>query len=71
MTFDLPKILASKRSFRHTLAARDITEKLRMLDALRERALALRAARSFAPDSTVLREDSPTYGEAEPKSNPS
>ena len=61
MTFDLPQILASKRAFRHTLAARDITEKLRMLDALRERALALRPPRSAAPDAKVLRENSPTY----------
>ncbi len=66
MTFDLPQILASKRAFRHTLAARDIAEKLRMLDALRERALTLRAPRSFAPDSTVVREDPGSYGK--PKS---
>lgn len=39
MTFDLAQILASKHAFRHALAARDITEKLRMLAALRERAL--------------------------------
>lgn len=62
MTFDLAQILASKRAFRLTLAARDITEKLRMLDALHERALALRAARSAAPDANVLREDSAPYG---------
>lgn len=62
MTFDLPQILASKRAFRHTLAARDITEKLRMLDALRERALALRSARSAAPDANALREDPAPYG---------
>lgn len=67
MTFDLPQILASKRVFRHTLASRDITEKLRMLDALRERALTLRAARFAASDSTVAREDPPSYGK--PKSD--
>lgn len=59
MTFDLSHILASKRAFRHTLAARDITEKLRMLDVLRERALVLRATGSAARDASVLRE-SPT-----------
>ena len=50
MTFDLPQILASKRAFRHTLAACHITEKLRMLDALGERSLALRAARLSVED---------------------
>ena len=42
MSFDLEKILASKRALRRDLAARPISEKLRMLDALRERALAIR-----------------------------
>jgi hypothetical protein len=42
MTFDLQKILESKRAHRQGLAALPIAEKLRMLDALRERALALR-----------------------------
>lgn len=43
MSFDLEKILESKRALRRDLAARPIAEKLRMLDALRERALVLRA----------------------------
>jgi hypothetical protein len=42
MTFDLVKILQSKREFRQRLAARPIEEKLAMLDDLRERALAIR-----------------------------
>lgn len=37
MTFDLAKILQSKRAFRQRLAARPIAEKLAMLDALRAR----------------------------------
>ena len=44
MTFDLTKILQSKRAFRQQLAARPIAEKLAMLDALRERLLVIRAA---------------------------
>jgi len=44
MSFDLEKILESKRALRRDLAARPIAEKLRMLDALRERALTLRTA---------------------------
>jgi hypothetical protein len=62
MTFDLHKILESKRALRRNLAARPIGEKLRMLDALRERELALRGR---APNLTVapgaLREDSAPY----------
>ena len=44
MSFDLEKILAGKRALRRDLAARPIAEKLRMLDALRERTLTLRSA---------------------------
>ena len=44
MSFDLNKILEGKRALRRDLAARPVAEKLRMLDALRERALTLRAA---------------------------
>jgi len=44
MTFDLHQILASKRAFRNALVARDIVEKLALLDELRARALTLRAA---------------------------
>ncbi|MCI0541991.1 MAG: hypothetical protein L0Z50_42890 [Verrucomicrobiales bacterium] len=58
MSFDLEKILASKRALRRDLAARPIAEKLRMLDALRERTLTLRPT----PASTdVLRETPAPY----------
>ena len=60
MTFDLAKILQSKHKFRQRLAARPIAEKLAMLDALRERALALRPARP-ASEEGVLRELPPSY----------
>jgi hypothetical protein len=43
MTFDIQKILQSKREFRRDLAALPIEEKLRLLDVLRERQLAFRA----------------------------
>lgn len=42
MTFDIQKILRSKRELRLGLAALPIEEKLRLLDALRERRLTLR-----------------------------
>lgn len=51
MTFDLQKILESKRAYRQALAAKPIAEKLRMLDAMRERALAIRAAGPGKPDT--------------------
>lgn len=60
MTFDLAKILQSKREFRQRLAAQPIAEKLAMLDALRERALALRPMPS-ASKSGALHEEPPPY----------
>ena len=60
MTFDLAKILQSKREFRKCLAARTIAAKLAMLDALRERTLAIRPARP-ASERDVLREQPPPY----------
>jgi hypothetical protein len=50
VTFDLERILASKRAYRVYLAALPVAEKLRMLDALRERELALRG-RTLRSDS--------------------
>jgi hypothetical protein len=57
MTFDQAKIRQSKREFRQRLAARPIEEKLALLDALRERALAIRPARTATKE--VLREAPP------------
>lgn len=56
MTPDLSAILESKRLYRQRLAARPIAEKLRMLDALRERALLIRPS-----PSSVLREEPAPY----------
>jgi hypothetical protein len=44
MSFDLDKILESKRAMRKHLAALPIKEKLQMLDDLQERALLIREA---------------------------
>lgn len=60
MTFDLQAILESKRALRRNLAARPIGEKLRMLDALRERELAIRGRAPHA-DSSVLRDNPAPY----------
>ena len=56
MRFELEKILESKRALRRDLAARPIGEKLRLLDALRERELAIRGNAAHA-DSNVPREE--------------
>lgn len=58
MTFDIEKILQSKRDFRRRAAALPIEEKLAMLDALRERALVIRGARPGA-DKGRLKEQRP------------
>jgi hypothetical protein len=46
MTFSLQKILDSKRALRRELASRSIAEKLRILDAMREREVAIRETAS-------------------------
>jgi len=63
MTFDLVKILQSKREFRQRLASRSIEEKLAMLDALRERALAIRPARSAAQSNSLHERPPPCRAE--------
>lgn len=60
MSFDLQKILESKRALRRTLAARPVVEKLRLLDALRERELALRGS-AIHSDPSAVREDAAPY----------
>lgn len=60
MTFDLAKILQSKRDYRQRLAGRPIEEKLAMLDALRERTLTIHPAQPES-EANMLREASPTY----------
>lgn len=60
MSFDLQKMLESKRALRRSLAARPVAEKLRMLDAMRERELAIRGSAAHS-DSSVVREDPAPY----------
>jgi hypothetical protein len=62
MSFDLQKMLESKRALRRQLAGRNVGEKLRMLDALRQCALTLRAASALGPvDPDSLREEPAPY----------
>ncbi len=62
MTFDLQKMLESKRAYRARLAALPIGEKLRMLDALCERQRAILGSATDSEES-VLREEPGTYEE--------
>jgi len=52
MTFDLQRILENKRALRRHLASRSVTEKLGMLDALRDRSRTIREA-AGRKESTV------------------
>ena len=60
MSFDLQKIIESKRALRRKLAALPVAEKLRMLDALRERELAIRG-RVVHFDASGVREKPAPY----------
>jgi len=60
MSFDLQKILESKRALRRNLASRPIAEKLRMLDTLREREIAIRGKAAVA-ETGILREKAASY----------
>jgi hypothetical protein len=44
MKFDINEMVKSKEAFRQRLAALPIAEKLRLLDAMRERAVTIREA---------------------------
>ncbi len=57
MSLDLDRILQSKRTHRAKLAALPIAEKLRLLDAMRERSLTIRNA-----SPSAIREEPPNYG---------
>jgi hypothetical protein len=58
VSFDLKKILESKRALRRGLAARPLAEKLRLLDALRQRELAIRGR---VAHSSLLCEEAAPY----------
>jgi hypothetical protein len=59
MSLDLQKILESKRALRRNLASRPVAEKLRMLDALRERELAIRRTAVSSDPNQVREEPAP------------
>lgn len=63
--FDFERIWQGKRALRRRLAAAPIVEKLRFLDAMRERAVAIGGA-THRPASAV-HENPSGYGSAKPK----
>lgn len=63
--FDFERIWEDKRRMRQRLAAAPIVEKLRLLDALRERAIAIRGA--MTRKSAIVQEQPATYGRGQRK----
>jgi hypothetical protein len=62
MSFDLQHIFESKRAHRRNLAALPVAEKLRMLDAMRERELEIRGQElPMDAGSSVVRDDPAPY----------
>ena len=61
MTFDMNKTLEGKQELRERLARLPVAEKLRMLDALRERQVTIREAATRSR-AGVVRESSPGDG---------
>lgn len=60
MSFDFQRFQRDKHALRKSLAAKTVAEKLRLLDAMRVRALALRAATSA--NEARAQEQPPGYG---------
>jgi len=60
MKFDINAIVKSKEAFRLRLAALPVAEKLRLLDAMRERAVTIRGANPTEPRG--VREEPSRYG---------
>lgn len=66
MTFDLQRIMESKRAWRRSLAQRPVAEKLALLDALRDRARTIRAV-GKRQGAMVFRESPPERPHKPPK----
>jgi len=60
MSFDFDEMVRSKQALRRRLTALPIVEKLRLLDALRERAVAIRGANHW--QRSEAQEQPPDYG---------
>ena len=67
MNFDLQRIIESKRTYRQHLATLPIGEKLRLLDAMRERELAIRGRNPFSHSATSVAADESTPNAIKPR----
>ena len=65
--FDFERIWKSKRALRERLATAPIVEKLRLLDALHERSVAIRGAR--VREATAVQEKPGRYGDRKQKTS--
>ena len=65
MSFNIEEMVKSKDALRRRLASLPFAEKLRLLDALRERALAIRSATFGNP--AIVQEKPASYGERKEK----
>jgi hypothetical protein len=65
MTFDLQRILESKRALRRSLAQRPVAEKLALLDILRDRTRVIRAA--VAGRAATVAPEAPPEDRARPQ----
>ena len=61
MTFDIERILSSKRVTRERMTLLPVGDKLRLLDALRARELVIRRSRTDGQASSVVRETHASY----------
>ena len=68
MAPELSRILASREAYRRQLAGRSIGDKLRMLDALRERELAI-PGRGAHPTATIVPPARPSHAVGEASAN--
>ena len=60
MSFDVQEMLRSKQALRQRLTSLPIAQKLRLLDAMRERAVAIRGANQR--QTIEVQERPPSYG---------
>ena len=52
MSFDLQKVIESKRALRRKLASKPLAEKMRLLEQLSERAASIKRARSASKNDS-------------------
>src|SRR5438874_2251410 len=71
MEFDWNKVAASKKAYRRKLAAKPVAEKLRMVDAMRERDIAIRdsvsSSKASLPNAQLTKGETTIAAVTEPR----